>query len=215
MTLATTADFETITGKTLDEAATVRVTRLLELASAAVVASAHGQDIVQATTTETVVAHEGVFYLSQRPATAVTAVVINGVTLDPSDYKLEPGGNGFPARLIRRANGADAWWGVGYPNDEFPGRYQYGTGSAVEATVTYTHGWDPAPGQLVAAVVAMANGVMEGSVGGQEVKDHRLGSFSESFTEAQSPDFAVSPRLQKIIDRLCKLRAGVNVPVST
>jgi hypothetical protein len=217
--LASTADFEAITGQTLDGPTTARVLRLLEFASDAVLASAHGQTIAQATTTDVLRASEGVFYFPQRPVDPTSVVmVMNDITVDPSMYRVEPGGYGHPAKLIRRFYGGDYRWGqvAGFPWDQFPGRYPYvGRRPEAEATVTYTHGWDPVPGQLVAAVVAMANGVFTGRGGGQEVRSQAAGSFSETLTAPQTANFAILADTQAIIDRLCKVKPGPNVPVAT
>jgi hypothetical protein len=190
--LASIDDYAAVTGSyPADEG---RVHRLLELASDAVLAGAHGQQIVSGTVTSTVRPWEGVAYLPQRPMTAVASVVADGATVDPSEYRWEPGGNRRPALLIRREDGRDVWWPMG------------------ELTVEYTAGWVVVPGQIVAAVVAMVVGTMTAG-GGPAVTQEGAGPFQMSFAPGQSPDLSLTRSTRRLLDQLCGVDGPSSVPV--
>jgi hypothetical protein len=195
VSLASVADYETVTGVTVGEDSG-RIERLLDLASAAVLAEAHGQLIVATEDTEEIVyPYEGVGRLSQRPVTAVGSVVVDGETLDTDEYRWTPGGNRRPAYLIRRSNGYDCSW------------------SCREMTVTYSHGWDPVPAQIIVAVVNMVKGVIDLG-GGGEVASKSNGPFSVTFVEgSQVNDLRVAGPVKSTLDRLCGVPGPASVPV--
>lgn len=194
--LASVADYEAVTGVTVGEDSG-RIERLLALASSAVLAEAHDQEIVAATdTVETIYPYEGVGRFSQRPVTDVTSVVVDGDTLtEDTDYRWTAGGNRRPAYLIARSNGYDVAWTV------------------QEITVTYDHGWSTVPAQIVLAVVNMVKGVVDLG-GGPEVSSKTSGPFSVSFVEGtQVTDLRVTGPTKSILDRLCGVYGPTSVPV--
>lgn len=197
MALATTTDYQTLTGQTLDDDETRRVADLLDMASEVVLANAHGQLIVSDTYTDvTLYGHEGVFLFPQRPVTAVAAVEVDGVTFTSDDYRWTPGGNGRPAELIKRVSGRDVQWGWH------------------EATVTYTAGWAEVPAQIKAAVVAVVNGVYRGSTdtlytstaGGAPMPEYPAPNLNLLAMK-------VTPAVQAVIDSVCKVRKPASVAV--
>jgi len=193
--LATTADYEALTGQTLDDAELVRVSRLLELASEAVLARAHGQNITSRTYTDaTLYGHEGAFLFPQRPVTAVASVEVNGTTYTSDDYRFTPGGDRRPAQLIRRVSGRDAAWGWH------------------EATVTYTAGWETVPAQIIAATVAVARGAYMGSA------DTVLTATAAGALVPEYPGsnlnlvaMKLTPAVQAVVDQVCGVRAPSSV----
>lgn len=194
MALVSIDDYETITGQPVDNAA--QVDALLDIASDAVLAGAHGQNILEDTYEDvTVYNHAGRFQLPQRPVTAVASVTVSGVELDASEYRFTPGGDRRPAELIRRVGGFDSTW------------------STEEATVTYTAGWAAVPGQIKAAVVAMVEGRIAAG-GGQVLASETLGGHSETYAApTQTTDMLVTPSTQKILDRLCGVNRNQTVGV--
>jgi len=200
MALATIADYEAITGTTVpDGDETTRISRLLDLASSAVLAGAHGQTIEATTTaTLTVRPYEGIGYLPQRPVTAIATVTVDGVLLTAgTDYRFESGGDGRPAKLIRRVDGRDSYW------------------SCHELDLTgVEHGWDPVPGQIIAAVVAMT---YSAATNGAQAPTTQItvGPFSRSgdAAEAQSPAMALNPSTQAVLDNLCTVRGFASIQV--
>lgn len=192
--LASIDDYAAVTGAY--PADTARVARLIELASDAVLARAHGQQIISATVTSTVRPYEGAAYLPQRPVTAIESVVVDGVTLDSDRYRFEPGGNRRPALLYRRHAGRDVWWDCG------------------ELTVTYTAGWDPVPGQIIGVVVAMSKGVSD-TGGSAPIIQESTGPFQVSVSAAavQTPDMALTESAQSIIDALCSVTGPASVAI--
>lgn len=194
MALASITDFEVMTGTPVGTDKLFRVGELLDMASDAVLAGAHGQTIVQGTTTMTVYPVEGVAYLPQRPVTAVAAVVADGLTLTAgTQYRFTTGGNRHAARLIRRCDGYDTLW------------------RARELVVTYTHGWPVVPGQIRAAVCAMVKAVMEQEGGPRVTQDSRTvgpSTKSRSFDpkDAQSSTMALTGPTKSLLAELCGLR---------
>ena len=193
--LATTADYEALTGQNLDDAELVRVSRLLDLASEAVLAGAHGQNITsQAYTGATLYGHEGVFLFPQRPVTAVASVVVNGTTYTSDEYRFTPGGDRRPAELIKRVAGRDVGWGWH------------------EATVTYTAGWVDVPAQIIAATVAVARGAYMGSAdtvltataAGALVPEYPASNLNLTAMK-------LTPAVQAVVDQVCGVRAPSSV----
>lgn len=197
MTLATTTDFEVITGQTLADGEQVRVARLLELAEGLVLAGAHGQNITSQTYTDaTLYGHEGAFLFPQRPVSAVSAVEVDGVTYTSDDYRFTPGGDRRPALLIKRVSGADVPWGWH------------------EATVTYTAGWTAVPAAIVTAVVATAKGIYQGSAA-TVTHETAAGSYVETYPSNSLALLAgkLPPATQKVLDRLCGVRHPASVEI--
>lgn len=197
--LASISDYEAVTGSTVAPTDEARITRLLELASDAVLAGAHGQTIIEATyTAEVLYPHDGIIYFPQRPVTDVDAVVVNGTTIDAADYRFTSGGDRLPAKLVRRVNGYDTFWAYGYSN----------SWGEVAVTVTYTAGWPSIPGQIVAAVCSMAKGVVD-NAGGARRSSVGVGPFTSSFdpTDTTSSSLAITPTIQAMLDRLCGVDA--------
>ena len=188
MALAGIEDYIAITGCVRDAS---RVSRLLDLAESAVLAGAHGQQIVRGTTTNLVVEpYDGFIWLPQRPVVEVLSLIIAGELVDPSTYQVMPGGDRRPAVIIPVA----------------------GHRFTAAATVSYTHGWDPVPGQIIAAVVAMASGVIA-NAGGQPVRQEGAGPFQISLDAGQAPDMSLSPSTRQVLDRLCGVDGAASVPV--
>ena len=207
-TLASIADFEAITGLVVAETSNeARVTRLLELASDAVLAGAGVQKITQDSYEERVRTHEGVGYLTQRPVMSVESVTLNGDTLtEGADYRWTTGGNGRPAQLIRQYGGLDARWStfVGFPG------FNRDTEQII---VNYTAGWDPIPGQIISIVVAMARAAFDN--GGQAAPTtETVGPFTDSFDEVQSPTFALTEQAQATIAALCGVKGPTSVHIA-
>lgn len=213
MALASTANYELITGVSLEGAALTRVEGLLELTESAVLAGAHGQNITETTYTDQVLhPYEGVVILPQRPVSDVAAVSLvysDGTerVLGASDYRFEPGGNGRPARLIRRMSGSDWVWGSPYtPQGMQP------TEVAVKAT--YTAGWSPIPGQVIAIQVGMVKAMVDNAGGPAPISD-QLGAaaFTYDHTEVQSGSLALKPSAQATLDRLFKVSGPTSVAI--
>ena len=129
----------------------------LELATAAIQAEA-GQLLTPAIETITVAPIGTIVLLPELPVTAVSTVVVDGVSLAASDYTASTLG------VLRRADGA-AWAGL--------------------VTVTYSHGYGTIPDDLravcvqsAARVLANPGGVQGESVGAYSVTYARPGSDS-------------------------------------
>ena len=194
--LAGIDEYEAGTGS-LETPDPARIRLLLGWASDAVLARAHGQNIISQTYEDAVLYnYDGRFYFPQRPVTAVASVVVDGETIDPTGYRFTSGGNGRPALLIRRSEGRDSTWGC------------------PEATVTYTAGWDPIPGQLVAAVVATAHGTVNGSDATiQSITPEGQAIPSYPSAVLASLTMKLQPSVCAVIDALCKVDGPASVEI--
>lgn len=159
--LVTVADLATLLGRTFTTEQEQQAQALLDQASSIVRAYVR-QDITRATTTDTFTMRRadpllhrcgGVVTLPQRPVVDITEVKVDDVVTadwwqDGSDI------------LVR-----------GWTWDRPPAAHR-----APQVTVTYTHGWDPVPGEIQAIVMQAANrvivnpsGIRSETVGGESV----------------------------------------------
>lgn len=209
MPLASTTQYEAITGQTSD----ARVEALLDLASAAVVDAAGGQQIASGTVTAEVIRPwMGIGHFAQRPVTAVASVAwnipgVSAVTLSAADYRWESGGHGRPARLIRQVAGVDALWSG--TDVLWPSGVVASGAIASTLTVTYTAGWATVPAQIVSLVVSMVKNVID-TAGGPTATTETLGAASFSYDGAQLPPgaFLLTDAQQAMLDGLVGLKGG-------
>jgi len=96
-------DYRTTTGQVVAPEEAARVQDLLDASWEELLIGANGQNLVTTTyTAATLYNRDGRFWFPQRPVTAVSSVVVDGVTLTVNtDYRWEAGGNGRPGLLIR------------------------------------------------------------------------------------------------------------------
>lgn len=201
MALATTADYEAITGTTLADASPERsrVESLLAMTESAVLAGAHGQNIAQAIYTAVRLnISDGVGFFPQRPVSNVSAVWLDGVLLTAGiGYRWTPGGNRRPALLVRVVGGCDSYWPAGSV-----------------LTATYTAGWDPVPGQVKALQVSMVRSLVAND-GDQPATQEGAGPFQKSWegVEVQNANLSLTSSAQATLDRLCGLRGPSSAPI--
>lgn len=159
--LATVADLATLLGRTFTTEQEQQAQALLDQASSVVRAYVR-QDITRATTTDTFtmrradpVLHRcsGLITLPQRPVVDITEVKVDGTV--SADWWQEG------SELLVR----------GWTWDLPPAAHR-----PPQVTVTYTHGWDPVPGEIQAIVMQAANrvivnpsGIRSETVGGESV----------------------------------------------
>lgn len=213
MTLATTDDYEAITGQTAD----ARVSTLLAMAETAVLEApeAYGQAIAETTYTDVdLYPVEGVLYLPQRPVSDVISVATvdaNGTVTaltEGTDYRWTRGGNGRPAEIRRIRFGHDHWWGASTSDLALPPVGQ------VKVRVTYAAGWATIPGSVVAMQVAMVKSVVDNS-GGQAPTQRTVGPFSASFDPAEvRKAMVLTPSDRETLRGLCGVKAPTSVPVA-
>lgn len=159
--LATVADLATLLGRTFTPEQEQQAQALLDQSSSVVRAYVR-QDITRATTTDTFTMRRadpllhrcgGIVTLPQRPIVDVATVLVNGVEV--FDWWLDG------SELLVRTW---AW-------DRPPSAHQ-----PPQATITWTHGYDPVPGDIQAIVMQAANrvivnpsGIRSETVGGESV----------------------------------------------
>lgn len=193
--LATAADLAVMLGRTFTPEQQAQAQALLDQASAVVRAYLR-LDVSLLTTTDTFTVRaadrayldspfetrRGQVVLPQRPVVAVTAVAVNGAATD--DWELD--GN----RLLLRA----APW---------EGR------STV--TVTYTHGWDPVPGDIAAIVMQAANRSL---VNPEQIRSESVGGESTTYlipASGEALGVLLSRTEQRVLDRYRRTSGTVRI----
>lgn len=161
--LATVADLATLLGRTFTPDQELQAQALLDQASS-VVRGYLRQDITRATTTDTFTMRRadrllhrcgGVVTLPQRPVVDITSVKVNDV--DTADWWQD--GSDV---LVR------SWsW------DQPPAAHR-----PPQVTVTYTHGWDPVPGEIEAIVMQAVNRVI---VNPSQIRSETVGGESVTY----------------------------------
>jgi hypothetical protein len=184
--LATVADLATLLGRTFTTEQEQQAQALLDQASSVVRAYVR-QDITRATTTDSFTMRRadplvhrcgGVVTLPQRPVVSITTVLADGVEtldwwMDGSDL------------LVR----AWAW-------DHPPAAHQ-----PPQVTVTYTHGWDPVPGDIQAIVMQAANRVL---VNPSAIRSETVGGESVTYlipATGEALGVLLSRTEMKVLDR--------------
>lgn len=190
--LVTVADFAALMGRTFTPGQEMQAQALLDQASSVVRAYTR-QDIARATTTDTFTLRRadhslhrcgGVVTLPQRPVVDIGSVEVGGTLT--SDWWQD--GN----ELLLRS------WTWGQP----PAAHR-----APQVTVTYTHGWDPVPGDITAIVMQAANRVL---VNPSQIRSETVGGESVTFlipSAGEALGVLLSRTEQKVLDRY-RLTAG-------
>jgi hypothetical protein len=194
--LVTVADLAARLGRTLTSAQELQAQALLDDASSVVRAYVR-QDITRATTTDVFTMRRadpllhrcgGVVTLPQRPVVDVASVSVNGTAT--ADWWQE--GDEI---LVR----AWAW-------DQPPAAHR-----APQVTVTYTHGWDPVPGDIQAIVMQAANRVMVNPSG---IRSETVGGESVTYLIPAVGEYLgvlLSRTEQKVLDRYRRTAASVRL----
>lgn len=200
--LATVADLAAILGRTFTAAQESQAQALLDQASSIVRAYVR-LDITRATTTDTFTMRwsdrqhlgtpfdcnrHGQVTLPQRPVETVTSVEVNGTVTQ--DWWLEQD------QLYLRSV---PWLGP-------PGAHQ-----APQVEVTYTHGWDPVPGDIQAIVMQAANRVMVNPSG---IRSETVGGISTTYLiPATGENLAVllSRTEMRVLDRYRRTAGSVRL----
>lgn len=202
--LADVTDYQQILGiSDADVAgdASVRIGRLLVLASASVLARAHGQRIIEGTDTAIVLRpQDGLVVFPQRPVTAIGPVIYQGQVIpaagvDPSafGYRWTPGGDGQQAFLVRVVNGFDRGW-------------------RDPVTVTYTHGWADIPEQIIAATVFTAqSALVQGDDQGGVVIADAIDDYQRTFQAGRPGLLPIPDWLADQIDTIVGLQGPTSV----
>lgn len=194
--LATVADLAAMLGRTFTPAQELQAQSLLDQASSIVRAYVR-LDISRATTTDTFTmrrsdplrhGYGGAVTLPQRPIETVTTVRVGGVAV--SDWWLDG-----DQLLVR------SWlWA------EPPAAHQ-----PPQVEVTYTHGWDPIPGDVAAIVLQAANRVIVNPSG---IRSETVGGISTTYlipATGENLGVLLSRTEMRVLDRYRRTAASVQV----
>lgn len=194
--LVTVADFAVRLGRTFTPEQEQQAQALLDDASSVIRAYVR-QDITRATTTDTFTMRRadpllhrcgGVVTLPQRPVVDIATVKVNGV--ETSDWWQD--GNDL---LIRTG----AW-------DLPPTAHR-----PPQATVTWTHGWDPVPGDIASIAIQAANRVMVNPSG---IRSETVGGESVTYLIPAVGEYLgvlLSRTEQKVLDRYRRTAGSVRL----
>lgn len=194
--LATVADLATLLGRTFTTEQEQQAQALLDQASSIVRAYVR-QDITRETTTDTFTMRRadpllhrcgGVVTLPQRPVVDIAEVKVNDVAT--ADWWQEG------SELLVRSW---AW-------DRPPTAHQ-----APQVTVTYTHGWDPVPGDIQAIVIQAANRVM---VNPSQIRSETVGGESVTYlipATGEALGVLLSKAEQRVLDRYRRTSSSVRL----
>lgn len=193
--LVTVADLAAVLGRTFSAAEEAQAQALLDQASSVVRAYVR-QDITQATTTDTFTMRRpdlpygcgGEVMLPQRPLQQVTRVEVDSVLTE--DWWLDGD------RLLLRT-GTWAW-----PPDVH---------QPPQVEVTYTHGWDPVPGDIAAIVMQAANRSL---VNPSQVRSETVGGESTTYlipTTGEALGVLLSRTEMRVLDRYRRTAGSVRV----
>lgn len=194
--LATVADLATLLGRTFSPAQALQAQALLDQASSIVRAYVR-LDITYATTTDTFTMRRadplrcgcgGAVTLPQRPVEVVTAVEVDG--LATADWWLDGS-----ELLVRN-------WSWAQP----PAAHQ-----PPQVEVTYTHGWNPVPGDIAAIVLQAANRVIVNPSG---IRSETVGGESVTYlipATGENLGVLLSRTEMRVLDRYRRTAASVRV----
>jgi hypothetical protein len=194
--LVTVADLATRLGRTFTPQQELQAQALLDDASSVVRAYVR-QDITRATTTDVFTMRRadpllhrcgGVVTLPQRPVVDIASVSVDGTAT--SDWWQED------SDILVRA------WTWDHP----PAAHR-----APQVTVTYTHGWDPVPGDIQAIVMQAANRVMVNPSG---IRSETVGGESVTYLIPAVGEYLgvlLSNTEKKVLDRYRRTAASVRL----
>lgn len=211
--LATPADLASLLQQDVD---TATATVLIEAATSVVQEACGGQRIVQVVDDQ--VAIEGItdswLTLPQLPVTAVSSVVLDGVTLSTSanDYKV------VGAKLWRRLGWQTNWgWPIDWPYPVWgingtPFNWQGMLSEPSVVVVTYTHGYAPGAQQLQLARTAVLSLAATGysnpsGASSESIDDYRV-SFDAAIARMQLGEHMRALLAKKYGRRAALVRIG-------
>jgi hypothetical protein len=194
--LATVADLAALLGRTFTPEQELQAQALLDQASSVIRAYVR-LDITQATTTDTFTMRRadpllhgcgGAVTLPQRPVVDIASVSIDGVATQD-------------------------WWQDG--NDLLLHSRTWGRVPAAhrppQVTVTYTHGWDPVPGDIQAIALQAANRVIVNPSG---IRSETVGGESVTYLIPAVGEYLgvlLSRTEQKVLDRYRRTASSVRL----
>jgi hypothetical protein len=215
--LATLDDVSAIVGRTLSSTEQTNGTRLLNMASG-MVRRYTRQTITKVT--DDVVTLEGnwghVLTLPQHPVTAVSSVVFNGGTMPNTQWKLYQGDLFLGTGSYMPDYGGSIWggtalWGPAGSNNgpQVAGATWQGPQSTV--TVTYTHGYDEVPQDIVNEVAGMVALQLSTEVG---ISSEQIGGYKVQYDRAQTGGMTLNDESKSVLNfyRKRAISSSIAVP---
>lgn len=201
--LATLDDVAATLGRALTTDQTTFGTRLLDLASG-VVRSYTRQFISKVV--DDVVTLPGnwgnTLELPQRPVSAVSSVVMNGATMPNTQWKLVEGNLFLGTGAFLPDYGSTIWggsalWGPAGSNQGPQAVGNTWQGPTAQITVTYTHGFDTTPQDIVNIVAGLVANQLNAEVG---IQSEAIGSYKVVYARQGAAGMSLSDEDKAVLN---------------
>lgn len=201
--LATIADVQAIIGRDLTDAQVTAATRLLDMASGMV------RRYTRQTVTKVVddvVTLPGnwgnTLELPERPVRSVSSVVMNGATMPNTQWKLVEGNLFLGTGAFLPDYGSTIWggsalWGPAGSNQGPQAIGNTWQGPTAQITVTYTHGFDEVPADIVNEVAGMVALQLNAEVG---ISMEQIGQYKVQYARQGAGGMALSDETKAVLN---------------
>ena len=214
--LAIQADVEATLGRTLTAAQATACTRLLDMASG-LVRNYTRQTLTKVVNdTVTLPGNWGnTLALPQRPVASVASVTMNGATMPNTQWKLIDnelflGTGAFMPDYGSTIWGGSALWGPAGSNQGPQAIGNTWQGPTAQITVTYTHGHDEVPLDIVNVVAGMVALQLNAEVG---IQSEMIGHYKVGYARNGNGGMTISDEDKKILNRYRKVATASSVDV--
>lgn len=201
--LATVDDVQAIIGRTLTDSQVTAANRLLDMASG-MVRRYTRQTITKVV--DDVVTLPGnwgnTLELPERPVRSVASVTMNGATMPNTLWKLVEGNLFLGTGAFMPDYGSTIWggsalWGPAGSNQGPQAIGNTWQGPTAQITVTYTHGFDEVPQDLVNEVAGMVALQLNAEVG---ISSEQIGQYKVQYARQGSGAMALSDETKAVLN---------------
>lgn len=214
--LATLDDVQAVLGRDLTDAQVTAAERLLDMASGIVRAYTRQQITKTVNDVVTLPGNWGnTLELPQRPVTAVASVAMNGATMPNTQWKLVDGNLFLGTGAFMPDYGSTIWGGTALwgPAGSNQGPQAIGNtwqGPTAAITVTYTHGYDEVPGEIVNIVSGMVANQLNAEVG---IQSEAIGEYKVVYARQSTSGMALGDEDKAILNKFRKRTFSARVDV--
>lgn len=214
--LATLDDVVAVLGRALTSDQTTAATRLLDMASG-IVRSYTRQFITKVT--DDVITIPGnwgnTIELPQRPVSAVSSVLMNGATMPNTQWKLVDGNLFLGTGAFMPDYGSTIWggsalWGPAGSNQGPQAIGNTWQGPTAQIQVTYTHGFDSVPQDIVNTVAGMVANQLNAEVG---IQSEQIGGYKVVYARQSNAGMALGESDMMILNKYRKRTWSTRIDV--